>query len=62
MKGFLVQRWRDRWFEGIKHNLQWLQEGKLVYRETITEGFENMTKALIGLLKGENTGKAIVKV
>lgn len=62
MKGFLVQRWRDRWFEGIKQNLQWLQEGKLVYRETVTDGFENMTKALIGLLKGDNTGKAIVKV
>lgn len=62
MKGFIVTRWRDRWFEGIKQNLQWIKEGKLVYRETVTEGFENMTKALIGILKSENIGKAVVKV
>lgn len=48
--------------EGIKQNLQWIQEGKLKYKETVTEGFENMTKAFISLLKGENFGKAIVKV
>jgi NADPH-dependent curcumin reductase CurA len=33
-----------------------------VYRETVTEGFENMAKAFIGMLQGENVGKAIVKV
>nr|CAD7577525.1 unnamed protein product [Timema californicum] len=35
--------------------------GKLKYRETVTEGFENMPKAFIGMLRGENTGKAVVK-
>nr|CAD7413555.1 unnamed protein product [Timema poppensis] len=33
--------------------------GKLKYRETVTEGFENMPKAFIGMLRGENTGKAV---
>lgn len=33
-----------------------------MYKETVTEGFENMTKAFIGMLRGENVGKAIVKV
>ncbi|XP_069677673.1 prostaglandin reductase 1-like isoform X1 [Periplaneta americana] len=61
MEGFLTYRWLDRWNEGIMQNLQWIKEGKLVYRETVTEGFENMTKAFIGMLRGENTGKAIVK-
>lgn len=37
-------------------------QGKLKYREHITEGFENTPKAFIGMLKGENMGKAIVKV
>ena len=32
------------------------------FRETVTEGFENMPMAFIGVLKGENIGKAIVKV
>jgi NADPH-dependent curcumin reductase CurA len=37
-------------------------QGKLVFRETVTEGSENMTMAFIGMLCGENIGKVIVKV
>ena len=37
-------------------------QGKLKYKETVTEGFENTPKAFIGLLTGENFGKAVVKV
>lgn len=62
MEGFIVSRWHDRWDEGIKQNLEWIKEGKLVYRETVTEGFENMPKAFMGMLRGENVGKAVVKV
>lgn len=62
IKGFLVNTWKNRWMEGINQNLKWLQEGKLLYRETITDGFENMTQALISVLNGDNIGKAIVKV
>jgi prostaglandin reductase 1 len=36
-------------------------QGKLIYRETMTEGFENLAKAFIGMLRGENLGKAVVK-
>lgn len=62
IEGFIVSRWADKWQEGISQNLQWIQEGKLKYRETVTHGFENMFNAFSGMLKGENTGKAIVKV
>lgn len=48
--------------EGIKQNYQWIKEGKLNPRETITHGFENTPKALIDLMNGLNIGKAIVKV
>ncbi|KRT82616.1 hypothetical protein AMK59_3215 [Oryctes borbonicus] len=61
LKGFVVSTWFDRWSEAIKCNRKWLKEGKLQYQETVTEGFENMVNAFTGLLKGENTGKAIVK-
>ncbi|XP_055526141.1 prostaglandin reductase 1-like [Wyeomyia smithii] len=61
-EGFVVSRWNARWMEGIEQNLKWIQEGKMKYRETITEGFENMPDAFIGMLKGVNIGKAIVKV
>jgi prostaglandin reductase 1 len=62
MEGFVVNRWSDRWFEGIEKNLTWIREGKLRYKETVTVGFENMFQAFNGMLKGENFGKAIVKV
>lgn len=62
MEGFLIWRYADRWFEGIEQLKTWTEEGKLKYREHITEGFENMPKALIDMLDGGNTGKAVVKV
>lgn len=61
MEGFLVTRWLDRWSEGVQQNIQWVKEGKIKYKETVTHGFENMFKAFTQMLQGENTGKAIVK-
>ncbi|KAK9688574.1 N-terminal domain of oxidoreductase [Popillia japonica] len=61
MRGFLVNQFLDKWDEAIAQNQKWVKEGKLKYKETVFEGFDNMLKALIGVLKGENTGKAIVK-
>ncbi|XP_068895476.1 prostaglandin reductase 1-like [Tenebrio molitor] len=61
MEGFVVRRWTDRWFEGIEQNKKWIKEGKMRYRETMTEGFDNMFKAFIDMLKGGNVGKAVVK-
>ncbi|KAG5684868.1 hypothetical protein PVAND_014078 [Polypedilum vanderplanki] len=62
MEGFLVWRYSNRWMEGITQVGKWIEEGKIKYKETITEGFENMPAAFIDMLRGENTGKAIVKV
>jgi NADPH-dependent curcumin reductase CurA len=36
-------------------------QGKLEYAKTLTEGFENVVTAFIGMLRGENVGKAVVK-
>ena len=40
----------------------WLREGRVRYREDITEGLEHAPRELIGLLKGENFGKKIIRV
>ena len=40
----------------------WLKDGKVKYQETIMEGIENAPQAFIGLLKGENTGKMLVRL
>ena len=62
MQGFLVWSWSNRWMEGITELSKWVQEGKIKYNETITEGFENTPQAFIEMLRGKNYGKAIVKV
>lgn len=62
MEGFIVTRFWDKWFDGIAQLKRWIEEGKIKYRETITNGFENAPQALVDMLEGRNFGKAIVKV
>ncbi len=61
MQGFIVSNYQRRFPEGIQQLAQWIKEGKLKYTETIVEGFDQLPTALLGLFKGENTGKMIVK-
>ncbi|MEC1404600.1 NADP-dependent oxidoreductase [Bacillus subtilis] len=62
MQGFIVSDYSDRFSEGAKQLAEWLKAGKLHYEETITEGFENIPDAFLGLFKGENKGKQLIKV
>ena len=62
MKGFTVGDYASRFEEGTKALARWLQEGKLTYEETVTEGFDHTIDAFLDLFKGANLGKAIVKV
>ncbi len=62
MKGFIITDYASRFSEGARQMAQWFSEGKLKYAETIVEGFENTPRAFIGLFRGENLGKQIVKV
>ena len=41
--------------------MYWIKDGKLKFIETIVSGFDQLPSALLGLFKGENTGKMIVK-
>lgn len=40
----------------------WLREGRVKYREEVLEGLENAPRGLMGLLRGENFGKLVVRV
>lgn len=62
MEGFLQSRWPHKHPESLKKLLKWVKEGKLKFQEHITKGFENMPAAFMGMLKGDNIGKAIVAV
>jgi len=61
MQGFIIGNYESRFPEGMQHLGQWLKEGKLKTIETIVHGFDELPTAFLGLFKGENTGKMIVK-
>ncbi len=62
LQGFIVSEHPARWPVALGELAGWVKEGKVKYRETITEGLENAPTAFIGLLKGENFGKQLVKL
>lgn len=62
MKGFTVGDYSDRFNEGGTALATWLNEGKLQYEETVTEGFDHIIDAFLDLFTGANVGKSLVKV
>jgi NADPH-dependent curcumin reductase CurA len=62
MEGFIITKYAARFPEGITQLAQWFTSGQLRHAETIVEGFENTPNAFIGLFKGENLGKQVVKI
>ncbi|XP_071540769.1 prostaglandin reductase 1-like [Panulirus ornatus] len=60
IEGFLALRWKERWLEYLEQMKKWISMGMIKYKETITQGFDNMPDAFIGLFKGDNIGKAII--
>ena len=62
MEGFIVFDYQENFPKAYKELAGWIKEGKLKYRESITEGFENIPDAFLGLFTGENTGKQVVRV
>jgi NADPH-dependent curcumin reductase CurA len=62
MEGFLVGDFAHQFEPAIERLRRWLVEGRLRYREDVVEGLERAPRAFIGLLRGENRGKLLVKV
>ena len=62
MEGFLVSDYVHRFGEGLERLGRLLADGRLTYREDVTEGLENAPGAFIGMLNGKNRGKTLVKL
>ena len=62
MKGFVVYEFFDQQEKFLADMRQWIAAGKMKYSETILEGIDQAPAALIGLMRGENTGKMLVKL
>ena len=62
LRGFIVTDHASRFRQLVEEVGPLLREGKLHYRESVVEGIENAPEAFIGLLRGENLGKMLVRL
>ena len=63
MQGFIIfDDYGPRYPEFLQQMSRWVAEGKIHFCEDVVHGLEAAPAALIGLLKGENFGKLIVKL
>jgi NADPH-dependent curcumin reductase CurA len=62
MQGFIVSDRMELWPRALDELGGWVAEGRIKYRETVAHGLENAPRAFIGMLRGENLGKQLVKL
>ena len=62
MEGFIVTSFSAKFEEGRTRLAQWIRDGKLKYREDITDGIENAPKQFIELMRGHNFGKKLIRL
>lgn len=62
IQGFLVGDHWDLSGEFAQKAAGWLESGQLTSRETFEDGIENAADAFLGVLKGANTGKMLVRL
>ena len=62
IRGFIVSDFAARQADFLRDMSGWVREGKVKYKEFVTEGLESAPEAFIGLLKGANFGKQLVRV
>jgi NADPH-dependent curcumin reductase CurA len=61
-RGFIVSDFVSQYPQFLADMTQWLRDGKIKYREDISDGLESAPQELIGLLRGKNFGKKIIRV
>src|SRR5215469_2220179 len=62
LKGYIVSNHADMQEAFLADMAKWVKAGKMKWRETILDGIERAPEAFIGLFKGDNFGKMLVKV
>ncbi|XP_035662681.1 NADP-dependent alkenal double bond reductase P2-like [Branchiostoma floridae] len=62
LQGFIGAEYQADWPAATTQVAKWIVEGKVNHKEHVTDGFDQTPQALIGVLTGKNTGKAIVKI
>jgi NADPH-dependent curcumin reductase len=59
---FLVWEWPEEYPGAVAELVAWVKAGKIRYREDIVDGLAAAPGALIGVLRGDNFGKKLVRL
>ncbi|WP_116707040.1 NADP-dependent oxidoreductase [Actinomycetospora cinnamomea] len=62
IQGFIVTDSMDRMRPFLSEVTPWVAEGRVKFAETVVEGIDRAVEGFRGMLRGENTGKMIIKV
>ncbi|MDT7564759.1 MAG: hypothetical protein QOG76_3383 [Pseudonocardiales bacterium] len=62
LEGMIVSDHLDLREQFVREAVSWIREDKLRYRETVVAGMEHGVDAFLGMLRGENTGKMVVRL
>jgi NADPH-dependent curcumin reductase CurA len=62
LQGFIVSEYMEHWSEALKELGGMVAGGRLKYRESVVQGLAAAPEAFLGLLKGKNFGKQLVKL
>ena len=62
MRGFRASSHTDLMGEMARVVGGWLREGRIRYEQTVVDGLENAPEALARLLRGDTTGKTVVRI
>jgi NADPH-dependent curcumin reductase CurA len=62
LRGFIVFDFVERYPIAMRQMGEWIKAGKIKYREDVVQGIDKAPRAFIGLLRGENFGKMLVKM
>jgi NADPH-dependent curcumin reductase CurA len=62
MQGFIISDHFDRYAEFVAEVAPWLRAGRLAYQETVVDGLDRAVEAFLGLFRGDNTGKMLVRL
>jgi NADPH-dependent curcumin reductase CurA len=62
LQGFIVSEHMELWPQALRELGELVAAGKLRWRESVAEGLEQAPQAFIGMLRGENFGKQLVRV
>jgi len=62
LKGFTLPSYNHLLPEFTEHMTAWLTAGDIAYDETVINGIDNAVDAFLGMMRGENIGKMLVRM